>query len=472
MKMDIVMPQMGESVAEGTITKWLKKLGDKVERDEPLLEISTDKVDAEIPSPIAGYLVEIVFPEGKTVEINTKIALISSDQISIEQTTTANSISEKSLLEKIENVVISSVNSDKNQKNTEEIVFVKANELTDIDSIRKLRSSPLVRRIAQTNEVSLSAVKGSGLSGRVTKKDILDFIDVRAKSEDLKQLKVDTTKETSKDLLNSPNIINQEKFADIANSNTSKASVSFEVPPQFLPSSLPTDRLQAMSVMRKKIADHMVWSKRISPHVASFLEIDMTRIAKLRNAKKNSFFEKTGEKLTFMPFIMQATVSALQAYPDCNASILNDDIIYHKNVNLGVAVALDWGLIVPVIRKAEEKNLLGLTSSLNDLANRARSKKLSPDEITLGTFTITNPGAFGILPGTPIISQPQVAILSIGAINKRPWVIESEEGDSIAIRSIMMVSLSYDHRLVDGAVAAKFLTHIRDFLEGYEPSQM
>lgn len=465
--MDVIMPQMGESVAEGTVTKWLKKVGDKVERDEPLFEISTDKVDAEIPSPVAGYLAEILVGEQVTVEINTKVAVISSDPpgaassapAPVAATPAAASAPAAPVAPAAAAAPVATAAPASVSANTEP---EKPRTEMTADELRRFRSSPLVRKIAEQNQVDIRELSGSGLSGRVTKKDILGYLETRAAAP-VTQAPV-AQAPVAQAPVKAPAAPARDEGKAV------KAQISMDIPSQYLATPGPRDNVQAMTTMRKKIADHMSWSKRISAHVNSFLEVDMTRIVRLRDAKKQEFLAKTGEKLSYMPFIMAATVSALKAFPDCNASIVGDEILYHKDVHLGVAVALDWGLIVPVVKNADEKNLFGLTRGLNDLANRARNKKLAPDDVAGGTFTITNPGSFGSLTGTPIIPQPQVAILGVGAINKRAWVMEGPEGDSIAVRSIMMLSLSYDHRLVDGAIGARFLDHIRNYLEEFDAS--
>jgi len=489
MRMDVIMPQMGESVAEGTVTRWLKKVGDRVERDEPLFEISTDKVDAEIPAPAAGYLSEIRVGEGTTVEINTTVAVLTSEPpgavvapsapvTSAAQPGAGASAPAAPAPASASAVPASALSATATPAASapapaEMLPDLPRGEL-DAEDLRRLRSSPLVRKIAQEHEVDIRQLRGSGLSGRVTKKDILEHV----RTLEVSSVAAPAVAPPVAPLAASQPVSSADPEAARPAARAEdgqkavKGSVSYDIPPHFLTTPGPRDVVQPMSPMRRKISEHMTWSRRISAHVNSFLEIDMTRIVRLRTEKKDEFFSRTGEKLTFMPFIMQATVSALQAFPDCNASIVGDDIVYHKDIHLGIAVALDWGLLVPVIKHAGEKNLLGLSRSLTDLATRARKKKLSPDEVNGGTFTITNPGGFGSLTGTPIISQPQVAILGMGAINKRPWVMEGPEGDSIAIRHIMMMSLSYDHRLVDGATGARFLNHVRDFLEGYDASQM
>jgi len=471
MPMDVIMPQMGESVAEGTVTKWLKAVGDKVERDEPLFEISTDKVDAEIPAPKAGYLAAILVAEGQTVEINTKVAVLSETPPSADAAAApvpstapraeASSVTSGGPVASPAAASSGSVLDAGGSTGTTGAAGLPAS-LEDVDAatLRRVRSSPLVRRIAADHQIDITRLQGTGLSGRVTKSDILEHIEAVKRGE-------------IPPAVNDPSVRPPQPGPVVpTGSRSAQAPVSMNVPTGYLPAQSPRDTLEPMSNMRKKIADHMVWSKRLSPHVNSFLEIDLTNIVRLRARLKDEFLQRTGEKLTYMPFVMGAVISALKAFSVCNASIIGTDVIHHKDIHLGVAVALDWGLIVPVIRNADEKNLLGLTRSLNDLAGRARDKKLMPDEVAGGTFTITNPGSFGSLTGTPIINQPQVAIFGMGAINKKPWVLEGPDGDAIAIRHIMMASLAYDHRLVDGAVGAQFLNQVRTYLEGFTEAQL
>ena len=485
MRMDVIMPQMGESVAEGTVTKWLKKVGDKVERDEPLFEISTDKVDAEIPSPVAGFLAEILVGEGVTVEINTRVAVVSSEAPGAAPVATAPAAAAPAAgapaaaAPAAASAPASTPAAAASAAAAAPAPVAAAPDLPEkpraemsAEELRRFRSSPLVRKIAEEHAVDIRAIPGTGLSGRVTKKDILEFIEKAPASVPVAASAPVTAAPVASAPASAPVAAPAAAAPVREEARPVKGQISMDIPAQFLATAGPRDLVQPMTNMRKKIADHMSWSKKISAHVNSFLEVDMTRIVRLREARKEEFFARTGEKLSYMPFIMAATVSALKAFPDCNASIVGDDVLYHKDVHLGVAVALDWGLIVPVVKNADEKNLFGLSRSLNDLASRARNKKLSLDDVAGGTFTITNPGSFGSLTGTPIIPQPQVAILGVGAINKRPWVMEGPEGDSIAIRHIMMMSLSYDHRLVDGAVGAKFLNHIRNYLEAFEASSL
>ena len=480
MKIDVIMPQMGESVAEGTITRWLKKVGEYVERDEALFEVSTDKVDTEIPAAAAGYLVEILADEGATVEVNSKVAVLSSEPLGAESgsETSSETAEPAAATDTTKGATTSPPDAPRTPARLPEAASALPSRAEmDVETARRVRSSPLVRRIAKEHNIDISRIQGTGLSGRVTRKDIMSFIESGGAS---KTAGVPTRSETAARAPSThtshaqpPSTQPPRPSPDASGGGRgAHPAVSLDIPPHFLATPTPHDRVEPMSAMRKKIAEHMAWSKKISAHVNSFLEVDMTHIVRLRAKHKEDFQRRTGEKLTYMPFIMQASISALQAYPDCNASIVGDEVIYHRDINLGLAVALDWGLIVPVVHNAESLSLLGLTRALNDLATRARSRKLKPDEVKGGTFSITNPGGFGSLTGTPIIPQPQVAILGVGAINKRPWVVETPAGDAIAIRHIMMLSLSYDHRLVDGAVGSKFLNHIRDYLESYDPSQL
>ena len=426
MSTDVIMPQMGESIAEGTVTKWLKKVGDTIKRDEPLFEISTDKVDAEIPAPAAGVLLEIVVPEGETVAINTVVARIgqegetASDKPAAEPTPAPAEVPEPAEPSPSPAPAPTPVATAPAPNGDGGAVTVEER--------RRTKSSPLVRKIAAEHNVDLQLIEGTGISGRVTKTDILQYLD-------------------------------QSRTGDLPAAPAAAAAPApaptFEFPEG--------ERVakEKMSVMRKKIAEHMIMSRRVSAHVQTWQECDMHNVVKRRAAMKPEF-EKQGVKLTFTAFIAEALVKGLQAFPSLNASIEGEDtIVYHKDVNVGIAVALDWGLIVPVVKNAEQMNLLGLANSVNDLADRARTKRLSPDDVQGGTFTITNPGVFGSLMGAPIINQPQVAILGVGVIKKRPVVID----DAIAIRPIMYLSLSFDHRLVDGAEAAKFLSFIVDELE-------
>ena len=436
---EVVMPQMGESIAEGTISKWLKAVGDNIERDEALLEISTDKVDAEVPSPIAGILLEIKAEEGDTVEVDSVVALIGAEGANVVSSSQpaavapAVSQAEPAQVDALQIAKAGASSSNGHDKPLGE---------QTVEELRKKRSSPLVRNIAREHNLDISQIPGNGMSGRVTKKDILAFIDSGAalKPQDLL---VDLPMATP----NPP----------------AQAPTDYKAPKV---SSRVGDRVEPMSVMRKRIAEHMTFSKQTSAHVTSVYEIDMTNVAKFRNANKTDFSGRYGTKLTFMPFIFQAVTNALRKVPVVNAQISGDQIIYKGDVNLGMAVALDWGLIVPVIKRADSLSLAGLAQTASDLADRARTKKLMPDEVSGGTFTITNPGVFGGLYGTPIINQPQVAILCVGKIEKRPKVLTTPEGDDvIAIRRMAYFALTYDHRIVDGADAEQFLSYMKNYLE-------
>ncbi len=459
MSTEVVMPQMGESIAEGTITRWLKKVGEHVERDEPLFEISTDKVDAEIPSPAAGTLSEIRYNEGDTVEVNTVVAVLDGgDGASAAAPAPAKSVEEPPV-EKIEEAQTTTTTVEQEPVSEAKSTTPPqpeqrpappstrpeespraSNGGETVEELRRTKSSPLVRKIAREHGIDINQLDGTGLSGRVTKNDILSFIESGSVS--------------------APGPIQAPP--------PSQPPAPLKVPEPVAPVIRPAegDRVEQMTVMRKKIAEHMVLSKRTSAHVNTVYEIDMTRIAKLRDQHRDSFLERTGTKLTYMPFIFQAVNNALRKFPIFNAQVSGDQIIYKRDINLGMAVALDWGLIVPVIKRADDLSISGLARAANDLAQRARTKQLKPDEVTGGTFTITNPGVFGGLFGTPIINQPQLAILGVGKIEKRPKVMSTPEGDDyIAIRWMSYFALSFDHRVIDGADAERFLAYIKELLE-------
>lgn len=424
MPTNVLMPQMGESIAEGTIVRWIKKVGDTVDRDEPLFEISTDKVDAEIPSPGAGVLSEIKVKEGETVPVNSVVAVIGGDVAATGAPSPAAAPAQPSEMpqaavgqpEAAPAVAASAAKTETEAPSTSK------------ESLRRQKSSPLVRRIAREHNVDIGQIEGTGISGRVTKHDILGFIESGKGAK-------------------------------------APAAAQAVARPQPGPVFRPGERVEIvpMTIMRRKIAEHMVLSAHTSPHVYSVYEVNFGRIAALRNRKKDEY-ERAGARLTYTAFIAKAVVDALRAFPVVNASIDGDNIVYKKDVNLGIAVALEQGLIVPVIRNADEKNLLGLSRAIEDLAGRARSKKLNPEEVQGGTFTITNPGVFGAVYGLPLINQPQVAILGVGGIEKRAVVID----DAIAIRPTCHLSLGYDHRLIDGADAGRFLSFIKERLEQFE----
>jgi pyruvate dehydrogenase E2 component (dihydrolipoamide acetyltransferase) len=452
MAVDVIMPQMGESIFEGTITKWLKKAGDKIERDEPLFEISTDKVDAEIPSPSAGVLKEIKVAEGQTVPIQTVVAVIeASDGASSSAPAAAPAKPEAAKQAAPPPAAKSAAPAPAAAPSAPQ-------QQTAASSGEKVRSSPLVRKIARENNIDVSQVPGTGAGGRVSKSDILSAVQgggvpVAAASASAAPAATPAAPPA------------RPAGVPPATGGTSASAV--------LENAVPREKMyfghyevQPMSVMRQRIAEHMVLSKHVSPHVYSVDEADMTAIATLRAKMKNKFEETTGTKLTFMPFFVRAAVEALRAFPTVNASVDGTNIILHKECNIGIAVALDWGLIVPVIKNAEEKNFLGIARTMNDLAERARAKKLKPEEVAEGTFAITNPGVFGGLFGLPVINQPNVAILGLGTIEKRPVIID----DAIAIRSMVYLTLSYDHRVVDGAVAHLFMAKLKHTLENWTES--
>ncbi|HKM82494.1 MAG TPA: 2-oxoglutarate dehydrogenase, E2 component, dihydrolipoamide succinyltransferase [Candidatus Acidoferrum sp.] len=454
MAVDVVMPQMGESIFEGTITKWLKKPGDKVERDEPLFEISTDKVDAEIPSPSAGVLKEIKVPEGQTVPIQTIVAVIDGAGLAAESAPAPAAKPAQAAPATVPMTTKPAAPAPAPVAAASPAA--PAAQATPTTSTERIHSSPLVRRMAKEHGVDLSTLEGSGAGGRITKQDIEAAI---AASSGAAPAAAPTA---------ATRPIPPPAPAAVARPGAAAAHGS-----QFISAlqvAVPRERIyfgnyevHPLSVMRQKIAEHMVASTHVSPHVYSVDEVDMSKIAALRAKSKDEFEKRYETKLTFMPFFVKAAVAGLRAYPIVNASLDGTNVVLHKEMNIGIAVALDWGLIVPVVKNADEKNLLGIQRNLNDLAERARSKKLKPEEVQEGTFSITNPGVFGGLFGLPIISQPNVAILGLGAIEKRPVVVE----DAIAIRSMCYVTLSYDHRVVDGAIAHQFLHRVKETLENW-----
>lgn len=501
------MPQMGESIAEGTITRWMKQVGERVERDEPLFEISTDKVDAEIPSPAAGTLTEIKFKEGETVEVNKVVAIIGAEGETAAAAPTAASApaapaapaaaatpppapaaqaAVASAPPPTPPAADASATATAQASNTAQGATPQTAEVAgrsyddqrpgakaegqslasgagngdaqavdastganggsqSAEDLRRTKSSPLVRNIAREHNIDITQLEGTGMSGRVTKNDILSYIESGA----------------------TPPPQQQAQTAE-ARAPQPPPQPAPQTPPAQTPHVQPGagDRVEPMTLMRRKIAEHMIMSQNTSAHVATVYEIDMTRIAKLRDKHKSEFFQRTGTKLTYMPFIFQAITSALRKFPIFNSQVSGDQIIYKQDINLGMAVALDWGLIVPVIKRADDLSISGLARAANDLADRARNKQLKPDEVAGGTFTITNPGVFGGLFGTPIINQPQVAILGIGTIEKRAKVLTTPEGDDyIAIRHMAYFALSFDHRIIDGADAERFLAYVKGLLE-------
>jgi len=409
MSINVLMPQMGESIAEGTIVRWVKKVGDRVDRDEPLFEISTDKVDAEIPSPAAGVLTEIRAKEGETVAVNHVVAVIGDAVAAAVAAPTPAPAAAQPARSK--------------ETTAAPAPAPPAPEAPSADDLRRQKSSPVVRKIAAEHGVDIGQIEGSGAGGRVTKQDILGYMETKPAAE-----------------------------------------AAHAAPP--IPR-MARDEVVPMTVMRRKIAEHMIASRRTSAHVHSVFEIDFSRVAKLRDGKKAEY-ERAGAKLTYLPFIVKAVVAGLRAVPVVNTSIDGTNIVYHKDINIGIAVALDWGLIVPVVKQADELSVLGLSRAMQDLADRARSKHLKPEEVQGGTFTITNPGVFGALLGMAVINQPQVAILGIGAVEKRVVVVD----DAIAIRPMAYLTLGYDHRLIDGAVADQFMSVVKKQIETFDPAAL
>jgi pyruvate dehydrogenase E2 component (dihydrolipoamide acetyltransferase) len=457
MAVDIVMPQMGESIFEGTITKWLKKPGDKVERDEPLFEISTDKVDAEIPSPSAGVLKEIKVGEGQTVPIQTIVGVIDAAGSAAAAPAPAPAKSAASTPTPAKAPAAAAPAPAVAPRPAPPAPSAPGGATPASASSgstgERIHSSPLVRRMASEHGIDLSTVTGTGAGGRISKQDIEALIAAGGTPAAAPPASAVSAAPSRPSAPPPPP----------SGTGGSQAHVALE-------SAVPREKMyfgnyevQPLSVMRQRIAEHMVMSKHVSPHVYSVDEVDMTKIASLRAKSKDEFEKRYETKLTFMPFFVKAAVAGLRAFPTLNASLDGTNVILHKEINIGIAVALDWGLLVPVVKNADEKNILGIQRTMNDLAERARSKKLKPEEVQEGTFSITNPGVFGGLFGLPVISQPNVGILGLGAIEKRPVVIN----DSIAIRSMCYVTLSYDHRVVDGAIAHQFLHKVKETLENW-----
>ena len=439
---DVVMPQMGESIVEGTLTKWLKKPGDRVERDEPLFEISTDKVDTEIPSPSAGTLGEILVQEGATVGINTVVGRINEGS--------SNGASATAVAPSAPATTAAPAHIPASTAPASTAPVAAASAAVDVVADAG-PLSPLVRKMARENTIDLNQVRGTGAGGRITKQDLETFLDARSSS--VRAPAPPQAVATVAQPVNVP-----------PPAPVQAAPVPYEQPAQFR-GQAPAGRVEPMSIMRQKIAEHMVFSKRTSAHVTTVHKVDMTRIAKLRAKSKDEFQARHGFSLTFLPFVLRAAATALQQFPIANASIDGTSIIYHRDINLGIAVALDGGngLIVPVIRNADEKNVVGLQRSISDLATRARSRQLRPDEVQGGTFSITNFGSFGSIFATPVINQPQVAILGVGAVEKVPVVLD----DAIAIRSQAYLALTFDHRLIDGAIGDQFTQKVKSVLENW-----
>ena len=410
MPTEVLMPQMGESIVEGTIVRWLKKVGDRVDRDEPLFEITTDKVEAEIPSPAEGVLTEITAREGQTVSVNTVVGVIHQAGEAPTKTDASPTVAPVAAAQVAPRAAAPASTGSR-------------------DELRRQRSSPLVRRIAREHGVEIAGLEGSGVGGRVTKQDILEHLGRDSSSE---------TREAR----------SQGPYSE-------SRGPSFEA------------SVQPLSAMRKKIAEHMVLSRQTAVHVHTVFNVDFTRVEDIRRENRGEY-ERNGAKLTYLAFIAKAVTDTLRHHPIVNASLEGENVVYKKDVNLGIAVALDSGLIVPVVHQAHEKNLLGLSRAIADVAERARAKQLKPEEVHGGTFTVTNPGHFGAQFGMPIINQPQSAILGVGTIERRPVVI----GDGIAIRTMAYLTLGYDHRLIDGAVADQFMADVKKYLESFDSVQV
>jgi 2-oxoglutarate dehydrogenase E2 component (dihydrolipoamide succinyltransferase) len=471
MPTDVIMPQMGESIFEGTITKWLKQPGEKVQRDEPLFEISTDKVDAEIPAPASGTLQDIKVQAGNTVQVNTVVGTIAEEGAAAAATpppapappakSTAGGDGSRATQSEAaqppsgEEPMMRNIPADLDtgeKEGLERQQQGKVQELDETGGAERVRSSPLVRRIAKENNVDLSKVSGSGIGGRITKDDIEAFI----------------AKHGAGAPAPAPTPVSAAPTAPAQPAAPAAPLVPAVTAPLQPVGGVTPGEVVPMSVMRKKIAEHMVMSKRTSAHVHGVFEVDVTRIVKLRERMKHKFEQATGNKLTFTPFFARAVIHGIRKWPIINSSIEGDNIHYHSSINLGIAVALDWGLIVPVVKSAEERSFVGLQRAISDLGERARTKKLKPEEVQGGTFTITNPGTFGAMFGLPIINQPQLAIMGVGGIVKQPVVVTDNDGaDSIAIRSMVHLSIGYDHRVIDGAVADQFMAEVKKFLENW-----
>jgi len=442
-KVELLMPKMGESIIEATILKWVKKVGDKVEMDETILEIATDKVDSEIPSPISGTIAEIFFPEDSVVEVGKVIAIIATEGENMQAAASPaiQEVAQKPVVQAAGAAVVET-----------EIAAIQSSVSSTQASVEADDRfySPLVKSIAKEEKIStaeLNNISGSGANGRVTKKDVLDFV------------------------ANRGNVPQQVAAAPVESKASPTVTQNYAPAPAMSASISGNVENIDMDRMRRLIADHMVMSKQTSPHVTSFVEADVTNMFQWREKNKKKFQEKYGENITFTPLFVDAVVKAIKDYPMVNISLDGNKIIVKKDINIGMAAALPSGnLIVPVIKNADYLNLAGLTKTVNDLANRARQNKLKPEEIKDGTFTLTNVGTFGNVMGTPIINQPQVAILATGAIRKKPAVLETEYGDVIAVRQMMFLSLSYDHRVVDGSLGGSFLRRIADYLEKFDPN--
>jgi len=475
-KIDVIMPQMGESIAEGTLSRWMKKVGDAVKRDEPIFEISTDKVDAEIPAPVAGVLAEILVTEGQTVAVQTVVATIETEAgaavappaaapaapaaaasappaaaapppaLAPERAAPARPAAANAAASPARAAAAQSRPAAPAAPSRAPAAGANGGNETAEERLRR-RSTPLVRKMAAEHNLDLSAIPGSGLAGRVTKNDILSYLETGPAPE---------VGEAPRAPAAAP--------AAAAPSGSPRPTAA----PGYAPAveAWPGDRVEPWSRIRKLTAEHMVMSRRVSPHVNTIFEIDYTRIAQLRARKKKEYADR-GVNLTYLAFIAKAVADGLRKHPSVNSAVSGESTVFRRDINLGIAVALDWGLIVPVIKHADELSLLGVARAINDLGERARTKKLSSDDVQRGTFTITNPGVFGSVIGTPIINQPQAAILCVGAIEKQPAVITVDGNDSLAIRTKGMLALAFDHRIVDGADADRFMADVKQMLQEF-----
>ena len=456
-KVDVIMPQMGESIAEGTLSRWMKKVGDAVKRDEPIFEISTDKVDAEIPAPQAGVLVEILVQEGQTVAVQTVVARLETDASAAAAAPApavaapapaAPKPAAAAVTAPLPSSPAAPPASPAAPPAAAPPPAAPTGPETAEERLRR-KSTPLVRKIAAEHNLDISAIPGSGLAGRVTKTDVLSYLEAAP------QPRSPAAPLATAPLPSSP-----------AAPPARGASRLIEVPSPVV-EPWEGDRVEPWSKIRKLTADHMIMSRRVSAHVNSLFEVDFTRVAQVRAARKKEYAER-GVNLTFLAFIVKAVADTIRKHPVVNSAVMGDATVYRRDINIGIAVALDWGLIVPVIKRADELSLLGVARAINDLGERARAKKLTPDEVQRGTFTITNPGGFGSFAGTPIINQPQVAILGIGSIEKRPHVVTLPDGtDTLAIRTKGMFTMAYDHRIVDGADADRFLADLKAMLQSF-----
>ncbi len=456
-KVDVIMPQMGESIAEGTLSRWMKKVGDAVKRDEPIFEISTDKVDAEIPAPQAGVLVEILVQEGQTVAVQTVVARLETDASAAAAAPSpavaapapaAPKPAAAAVTAPLPSSPAAPPASPAAPPAAAPPPAAPTGPETAEERLRR-KSTPLVRKIAAEHNLDISAIPGSGLAGRVTKTDVLSYLEAAP------QPRSPAAPLATAPLPSSP-----------AAPPARGASRLIEVPSPVV-EPWEGDRVEPWSKIRKLTADHMIMSRRVSAHVNSLFEVDFTRVAQVRAARKKEYAER-GVNLTFLAFIVKAVADTIRKHPVVNSAVMGDATVYRRDINIGIAVALDWGLIVPVIKRADELSLLGVARAINDLGERARAKKLTPDEVQRGTFTITNPGGFGSFAGTPIINQPQVAILGVGSIEKRPHVVTLPDGtDTLAIRTKGMFTMAYDHRIVDGADADRFLADLKAMLQSF-----